>query len=121
MRHISRLICASISKHRHKKEKCEKRIQQAYHDYYQAWQPNHDMALNSLSRFILTTNRYVDSYQDITYLFGENTFFSGTFQATTTDGHSHLSYFKNGTFQGLGVIDNYRRGNITRAPAAITH
>lgn len=121
MKHKFKLICESVSRYKSKKRRCVKKIWNKYVDYRNAWAPNNDMALNKLKNFISILNKYSDSSEDIRYVFGEKTFFSGTFQATLADGKSHLTYFKDGTFQGLGVIDNYRRESITRAPASIKH
>ncbi len=117
-----KLICSSVSKRSSKRNRCIKKIWNEYQHYYQTWKPHNDMALNSLRDFIKTLNKYSDSIEDIRYIFGEHTFYSGTFSAKLAqNGKTHITYFKDGTFQGLGVIDNFRRQEVTRAPAAITH
>lgn len=118
--HKIKLICHSVSRSKRKRKKCHTKIWPNYVKYHLSWQPHHDMAIANLKNFLTSVNKYTDSVEDIRYLFGENTFFSGSFKATKPDGHSHLTYFKSGTFQGLGVIDNYRRADIARIPASIS-
>ncbi len=64
------------------------------------------------------------NYKDLYGLFGqENIFLTGNFNATTADGLPFTTYFKEGEFQGLGVIDSFmRQGVIERAqrtPASV--
>ncbi len=115
------LVCKSVSSRKSKVARCEKNIWKEYLKYYNNWLPHHDMAIASLKNFINKLNTYVDSAQDIRYVFGENTFFSGTFSASNPEGKTHLTFFKDGTFEGLGVIDNYTRTEVTRSPASIVH
>lgn len=66
----------------------------------------------------------IRTYQDLHLLFGkENVFMSGSFTATTNKGAPFATYFKEGSFQGLGVIDTFTRESVSekinRAPASI--
>ena len=112
-------ICRSKS--RSKEKTCIKNLDKSYKDYKQSTSFNDDMNIWKLRDFIKSINKYTDSLDDIKILFGETTFTSGTFRSTTSSGGSHFTYFKNGTFNGLGVVDTFRRTNAVRAPASITH
>lgn len=53
-------------------------------------------------------------------LFGlPNVFFHGSFQAVTANGSDFVTYFHEGKFNGLGVVDSYMRNQNLRAPASI--
>ncbi len=49
----------------------------------------------------------------------DNVFYYGNFQAYTSEGQSFISYFNEGRFDGLGVVDNFRRENNLRSPASL--
>lgn len=53
-------------------------------------------------------------------LFGiRNVFFHGAFSATTSSNTDFVTYFHEGEFKGLGVVDNYMREQNMRAPASV--
>jgi hypothetical protein len=53
-------------------------------------------------------------------LFGiRNVFFHGVFSATTSSNTDFVTYFHEGEFKGLGVVDNYMREQNMRAPASV--
>lgn len=57
------------------------------------------------------TNSKIDLYN----FFGvENVFLHGSFRAVNLNDQEFISYFKEGKFSGLGVVDNYLRGNGLR-------
>jgi hypothetical protein len=59
---------------------------------------------------------------DIEYLFGkDNLFINGDFSAQRKNGQSFMTYFKSGQFRGLGVIDDYRRKGVNRAPVSVSN
>lgn len=53
-------------------------------------------------------------------LFGiRNVFFHGSFSALTNNNADFVTYFHEGEFKGLGVVDNYMREQNMRAPASV--
>jgi hypothetical protein len=61
------------------------------------------------------------SKTDIFNFYGiTNVFHYGHFKATKQDGFPFVSYFDEGNFSGLGVVDNYRRDNNLRTPASVS-
>ena len=49
----------------------------------------------------------------------DNVFYYGNFQSYTSEGKSFISYFNEGRFDGLGIVDNFRRENNLRSPASV--
>lgn len=69
------------------------------------------------------TQDLVNNINNKTYyynLFGiRNVFFHGSFNATTSNNSDFVTYFHEGEFKGLGVVDNYMREQNMRAPASV--
>ena len=69
------------------------------------------------------TQDLVNNINNKTYyynLFGiRNVFFHGSFNATTSNNSDFVTYFHEGEFRGLGVVDNYMREQNMRAPASV--
>ena len=60
------------------------------------------------------------SKADIFNFYGTpNVFHYGYFKATKQNGVPFVSYFDEGNFSGLGVVDNYKSKNNLRSPASI--
>ena len=70
----------------------------------------------------LSTNIVNNSYSKVHFynLFGvQNVFFYGAFNAVTVDGNSFTTNFHEGSFKGLGAVDNYMRVENLRAPSSV--
>jgi hypothetical protein len=75
------------------------------------------MPLKNISQNLVNN---IDSKVYYYNLFGlSNVFFYGSFNANTIDGAFFTTYFHEGTFKGLGIVDNYMREENLRAPASI--
>ena len=60
------------------------------------------------------------SKTDIFNFYGvSNVFHYGHFKATKQNGFPFVSYFDEGNFSGLGVVDNYKSKNNLRTPASV--
>jgi hypothetical protein len=71
----------------------------------------------SLSQSILDNSK---TKIDLYAFFGlYNTFSYGKFEAKSIDGSPFSSYFNEGEFKGLGVVDNYMRKSKLRTPASV--
>ncbi|ATH07659.1 hypothetical protein BIY24_06785 [Halobacteriovorax marinus] len=57
--------------------------------------------------------------QILSFFGHNNVFYYGNFQAKTSSGSPFVSYFNEGRFDGLGVVDNFRRENNLRSPASL--
>lgn len=104
---------------------CQKLLRRKYTDYTGHFHRYGIIDLMRFKSFIGSFFKRIRHYQDIYALFGrENVFMNGSFTATTRSGAPFTTYFKEGEFQGLGVIDTYIRGGVNRrpyrAPANIT-
>ncbi len=104
-----------------KSYKCYDKISDHYQKYYKNYGQYKDISLDDLKNFINYYVKYSDSKQDLINLFGmENLFFNGSFRARTDNNFNYLTYFSEGTFDGLGIIDNFNRENeLVRAPASV--
>lgn len=61
------------------------------------------------------------SKADIFNFYGTaNVFHYGHFKATKQNGFPFVSYFDEGNFTGLGVVDNYKSKNNLRSPASVS-
>ena len=84
----------------------------------------HKYGISDLMRFKAFIGSYfkrIRDYKDLHVLFGApNIFLSGEFSAQTNKGLPFTTYFKEGEFQGIGVIDSFIREGVSRAPANIS-
>ncbi|GEM_PF-4452926 len=89
---------------------------------------NHNQSYDNLPlmdfrSFIAKVNKYASNVGVYKYLFGANyIFINGSFYAMSATGVGYKTFFKDGQFVGLGVIDNYRRSTQKeglKIPAAI--
>lgn len=48
-----------------------------------------------------------------------NVYYYGNFEAYTSEGLPFITYFNEGRFDGLGIVDNFRRDNNLRSPASV--
>ncbi|WP_372654253.1 hypothetical protein [Halobacteriovorax sp.] len=49
----------------------------------------------------------------------DNVYYYGNFEAYTSEGSPFITYFNEGRFDGLGIVDNFRRDNNLRSPASM--
>ncbi|GEM_PF-2010240 len=49
----------------------------------------------------------------------DNVYYYGNFEAYTNEGSPFITYFNEGRFDGLGIVDNFRRDNNLRSPASM--
>ncbi|OUR97171.1 hypothetical protein A9Q84_12660 [Halobacteriovorax marinus] len=84
---------------------------------------NKDLSIVPLWRFkdlVQTIYLQHKSKVDILSFFGvSNVFYFGKFEAFQENGSHFSTYFNEGKFSGLGVVDNYKRKNNMRGPASI--
>lgn len=48
-----------------------------------------------------------------------NVFYYGNFESYTSEGSPFISYFNEGNFDGMGIVDNFRIENNLRSPASL--
>ncbi|WP_127715926.1 hypothetical protein [Halobacteriovorax sp. HLS] len=84
---------------------------------------NRDLKIVPLWRFKdLAQTIYLEHKNkiDIFNFYGtRNVFHYGHFKANRTDSIPFVSYFDEGNFSGLGVVDNYRSSNNLRSPSSV--
>ncbi|MEX1100167.1 MAG: hypothetical protein WEB87_07065, partial [Bacteriovoracaceae bacterium] len=96
-------------------------LRRKYVDYASHFHRYGVIDLMRFKSFIGSYFKRINHYSDIHLLFGaNNVFMNGQFNARTAEGASFSTYFKEGEFQGLGVIDTFMRDGVTRAPANIS-
>lgn len=70
--------------------------------------------------FIGSYFKRIAHYNDLAFLFGaENLFLTGEFNASTDIGENFKTYFNQGDFRGLGVIDSFMRDGVSPTPTPI--
>lgn len=103
------------------KEACVKNIGKKYlafrNDYIdEAYKPS----IAKFKDFILGYYKKAQGLHHLVTLFGaENSFINGRLEASTSSGAPFVLPFSAGQFRGLGVIDNFKRADGSRAPASI--
>src|SRR5690606_17961557 len=91
---------------------CIKKLGIFYRNYISDFKNYGVYDLMKFKKFITNFFKLTEKYQDLASLFGEeNVFLNGSFTATTQAGVPFQTYFKEGEFKGLGVIDNFTRQN----------
>jgi len=79
-----------------------------------------DVPLWRLKSFTQTMFEQSKSKVDLFAFYGiYNVFSYGKFEATNTMGQPFKSYFNEGKFRGLGVVDSFMRNNQLRTPASV--
>ncbi len=113
-------VCQMSETESTKVDYCYKMLEGKYNAYYAPLKSTGKIHILKLKDFLHSLN---NQYDDLTYfkkLFGdENVFSSGNLEATRLDGNIMTTYFHDGDFRGLGVIDNFIRLNGTAMPAPI--
>ncbi|MCO4755074.1 MAG: hypothetical protein KC478_11375 [Bacteriovoracaceae bacterium] len=104
-----------------RKKSCFNLLKKRYLSYMSHF---HRYGISDLMRFKSFIGSYfkrLRTYKDLYTLFGkENVFMNGQLSAVTNKGLPFSTYFKEGEFQGLGVIDSFMREGVSRAPANIS-
>lgn len=101
-------------------EHCVKQIGQDLISYKEDFRKYKEINLKKFRDFMIKLHKETDRIQDLHPFFGEeNIYFNGYFQATTKTGNSFQTFFKDGIFRGLGIVDDYIRGDNRRMPASV--
>lgn len=99
---------------------CVKLLGNKYLKYLQEKLMTGRLDLMKLKSFLGSFFKRIRHYSEFFWLFGEdNTFMTGEFNATTDQGQTFTTYFNDGDFRGLGVIDSFMRQGVSRTPAQI--
>ena len=106
---------------KYKAKKCYKKIKKTYEKYKSEFEISGDLVLWKLKDFLISFNKKSDTKNTIKKLFGEsNVFYNGSLKAMIKGGHApFLTYFTEGGFNGLGIVDSYKREQAIRTPASI--
>jgi len=113
-------ICQVSETESSKQEYCFKMLEGKYKAYYTPLKANGKIQILKLKDFLNSFNNQFDDIAFYKKLFGdENVFFSGQLEATRIDGNVLTTYFHEGDFRGLGVVDNFIRQSGTAMPAPI--
>lgn len=76
--------------------------------------------MHTLKNIVSDFAEFIDNRAYFYALFGnKNVFFHGTFEARTPTGSPFITYFHEGDFKGLGIVDDYMRKQNLRSPASI--
>lgn len=102
-------------------EACVKDLGLKFLAFRADYQANHlKPSLAKFKSFMTKYYKQAGNIADLQALFGvENTFINGKLEARTSLGTAFNTAFSAGQFRGLGVIDNFKRGTGSRAPASI--
>ncbi|MBC74954.1 MAG: hypothetical protein CME64_02975 [Halobacteriovoraceae bacterium] len=108
------------NRNENRQRRCFRLLKRKYLSYMAYF---HKYGISDLMRFKSFIGSYfkrIKDYKDLHTLFGaQNIFLSGEFSAQTNKGLPFTTYFKEGEFQGIGVIDSFIREGVSRAPANI--
>lgn len=103
-----------------KKNSCQKLLKRKYDDYISRFRSFGVIDIMRFKAFLGSFYKRIHHYSELYDLFGmENVFMNGQFNATQSNGANFTTFFKEGEFQGLGVIDTFIREGVNRAPANI--
>ena len=109
------------NRNENRERRCFRLLKRKYLSYMAYF---HKYGISDLMRFKAFIGSYfkrIRDYKDLHVLFGApNIFLSGEFSAQTNKGLPFTTYFKEGEFQGIGVIDSFIREGVSRAPANIS-
>jgi hypothetical protein len=103
-----------------KQDYCSKMLEGKYLAYIQPLKNTKKIHVLKLRDFLYSFNNQYDDISFYKKLFGEDlVFYSGQLEASRDDGQIITTYFHDGEFRGLGIIDNYIRKSGTAMPAPI--
>lgn len=103
-----------------KSNRCMKLLGNKFMEYHEDRVQFLRINLMKLKSFLGSYFKRISRYTDFFYLFGEeNTFLTGEFSATSEQGGSFKTYFNQGDFRGLGVIDTFMRDGVSDIPTPI--
>jgi hypothetical protein len=104
------------------RDQCVRDLGQKYLEFKKDYQSHFlKPSLVKFKNFITHFYKKSGNLRDIREIFGEeNIFIHGKLQGKTSMGQSYLTNFSSGQFRGVGVIDNFRRGQGSRVPANIS-
>jgi hypothetical protein len=98
---------------------CVKQLGKDYLAYKEDLDNYHQINMKKFRDFMIHLHKKTDRVRDLNLFFGENNiFFNGYFASKTKAGENFSTFFQDGVFRGLGIVDNYIRAN--RTPAAIS-
>ncbi len=101
-------------------ELCVKDLGEDYLAYKADYEKYNEINMKKFRNFLIGLHKKTDRINDLYHFFGEkNLFFNGYFSAKTKSGNNFNTFFQDGVYRGLGLIDNYVKGDAWRAPAAI--
>ena len=102
-------------------ERCVKELGIKFMGFKSDYFANHlKPSLKIFKDFLTQYYKKAGNLTALQLLFGqENTFIHGKLQAKTSMGTPFNTTFSSGQFRGLGVIDNFKRQDGSRAPASI--
>ncbi|MBL7666238.1 MAG: hypothetical protein JNM93_13965 [Bacteriovoracaceae bacterium] len=105
------------------KQSCVKRTGQLYHEYIDQVRGRNIMNLRALKDFLEKFFKKNSSSALIVELFGsEGVFYHGSLKAISENGMPYQTFFNQGEFKGLGVIDNFRRStSVISQPVPIVN
>jgi len=103
-----------------KQEYCYKMIEGKYKAYIIPYLASGKIHVVRLKDFLYSLNNQFDDVKYFQELFGRDfIFISGSLEATRSNGKLFMTYFHEGDFRGLGVMDNYIRESGMVLPAPI--
>jgi hypothetical protein len=98
---------------------CVKQLGKDYLKYKEDLDKYQLINMKKFRDFMIHLHKKTDRVKDLNLFFGDNNiFFHGYFSAKTKSGENFSTFFQDGVFRGLGIVDNYIRTN--RSPAAIS-
>lgn len=100
---------------------CYVSLSEKYRRFIDESRRSSDYSLWKLKDFLYYLNSYSDHRYDLSLLFGQgNIFYNGKIEAISSNGMPFISPYKEGTFRGLGVVDDFKIREGMRTPASIT-
>ncbi|GAB4419493.1 MAG: hypothetical protein OHK0056_29660 [Bacteriovoracaceae bacterium] len=113
-------LCKASEQEPPKQEYCYKMIEGKYKAYIIPFLTTGKIHIVRLKDFLYSFNNQFDDLNYFYQLFKKDLVFtSGSLEATRSNGQIFLTYFHQGEFRGLGVIDNYIRESGMMVPAPI--
>jgi hypothetical protein len=92
------------------KELCVKKLGKSYLSYMNEVRNYGQMNLDKLKKFLTYYLKKSKTYENLVDLFGHDRLFvHGRFAAYTNSGESFVTYFHQGVFSGLGLIESHKR------------
>jgi hypothetical protein len=92
------------------KELCVKELFKRYASYMRDVENDSEMNLDKLKKFLTFYLKKSKTYENLVNLFGHDRIFvHGRFTSYTDTGESYITYFNQGVFSGLGLIESHKR------------